>query len=192
MGKKLTPEEFDIKLAQINPTFVRTGSYEGSSVKTQFKCKLCSTINECLPGDILLGRKCSSCRSKGAPVSKPAVTKPITKDEAKDNIVGETTDEEAEDLARGVYLNELGFVVTSALHPLLTKGNTCYYARRQMNNEPSEVAELKIRSVNDKNHYFVGFRTNGDQQAFMFGYDDLGEYVFFDPRSAREKLDSLN
>lgn len=67
----------------------------------------------------------------------------------------------------------------------IKKNDVLYYARISHNLGMYELCELKVRTV--KNTYFVGIE-NITKIAFLFGYDLIGETVFFDRRKALKKV----
>lgn len=64
----------------------------------------------------------------------------------------------------------------------ITKGDVLYYARIFPQTATYEVDEICIRTVTDT--YFVGTEKR-TKQAFLFGFNELGESVF------REREDAL-
>ena len=60
-----------------------------------------------------------------------------------------------------------------------------YYARISHNLGMYELCELKVRSVYDT--YFVALE-NRTKIAFLFGYNLIGDVVFFSRKEALEKV----
>ena len=67
----------------------------------------------------------------------------------------------------------------------IKKGTTLYYARISHNLGMYELCELKVRSAYDT--YFVALE-NRTKIAFLFGYNLIGETVFFNRKEALEKV----
>lgn len=67
----------------------------------------------------------------------------------------------------------------------IKKGTILYYARISHNLGMYELCELKVRSVYDT--YFVALE-NRTKIAFLFGYNLIGDVVFFSRKEALEKV----
>lgn len=67
----------------------------------------------------------------------------------------------------------------------IKKGIALYYARISHNLGMYELCELKVRSVYDT--YFVALE-NRTKIAFLFGYNLIGDVVFFSRKEALEKV----
>lgn len=67
----------------------------------------------------------------------------------------------------------------------IKKGTVMYYARISHNLGMYELCELKVRSVYDT--YFVALE-NRTKIAFLFGYNLIGDVVFFSRKEALEKV----
>ena len=67
----------------------------------------------------------------------------------------------------------------------IKKDTILYYARISHNLAMYELCELKVRSVYDT--YFVALE-NRSKIAFLFGYNLIGETVFFSRKEALEKV----
>lgn len=63
----------------------------------------------------------------------------------------------------------------------LKKGDIVYYGRVVPNNDIYDVLELKIRTVEDT--WFVGTE-KATKHAYLFGFTNLGKYVFKDRKDA--------
>lgn len=85
-----------------------------------------------------------------------------------------------------VKAKELGFVATSSIDERIELGTNCYYARVLPTQDICETLELKIRAVNDKHKWFSCFSEYGDQQAFIFNYNEVDKVVFFNKQEAGE------
>ncbi len=62
--KKMTHEEFIIKLQSKRNDIICEGTYCGSANKIPFKCKKCGTVWLAKPGDILYGKGCPGCKNR--------------------------------------------------------------------------------------------------------------------------------
>lgn len=67
----------------------------------------------------------------------------------------------------------------------IKKDTILYYARISHNLAMYELCELKVRSVYDT--YFVALE-NRTKIAFLFGYNLIGDVVFFSRKEALEKV----
>lgn len=67
LNKKLTNEEFNKKLSEVNPFFVLQSEYENRRKKVKCKCKKCGNITEDLAFNFITNKRgCSTCNmSKG-------------------------------------------------------------------------------------------------------------------------------
>lgn len=61
MGKKKTHEEFLLELYDINPDVDILGEYVDSKTHLKCRCKLCKTIYDSTPSNLLQGYKCKIC-----------------------------------------------------------------------------------------------------------------------------------
>lgn len=85
-----------------------------------------------------------------------------------------------------IRAKELGFVATSSIDERIELGTYCYYARVIPTQDICETLELKIRAVNDIHKWFSGFCEYGDQQAFIFDFNEVDKVVFFNKQEADE------
>lgn len=63
----------------------------------------------------------------------------------------------------------------------ITKGTVLYYAQCLETVGVFEVLDLKVRTVEDT--WFVGIE-NRTKHAYLFSYNNIGKYVFFNRKDA--------
>lgn len=85
-----------------------------------------------------------------------------------------------------IRAKEMGFVAISSIDERIELGTYCYYARIIPTQDICETIQLKIRAINEKNKWFSSFCEYGDQQAFLFNFNEVDKVVFFNKAEADE------